>query len=210
MPAGKAVEVWDSLISTAEVHPIGLGARDSLRLEAGLCLYGNDIVRHKSAYLASRYLFGRLMHMQSPHTLTSPFLSFPFLISQDATTSPVEAGLNFVIGKRRREEGGFLGEEVILDHLRNGITRRRMAFEVTKGAPARGGETIVHPETGEEIGIVTSGGFGPSVGKSVGMGYCNKPHNKTGTDIKFQVRTRMSEATVRKMPLVPSNYFRVE
>lgn len=121
----------------------------------------------------------------------------------------MEAGLNWTIGKRRREEGGFLGEKVILGHLRDGITRRRMAFEVTKGAPARGGETIVNVDSGEEIGTVTSGGFGPTVGKSIGMGYCNKPFNKSGTEIKFKVRNRMSEAIVRKMPIVPASYYKV-
>jgi aminomethyltransferase len=124
-------------------------------------------------------------------------------------TSPVEAGLTWTIGKRRREEGGFLGEGVILAQLRDGTTRRRMAFEITKGAPARGGEAIVNAETGEEIGIVTSGGFGPTIGKSIGMGYCNKPFNKAGTEIKFKVRNRMSEAVVRKMPLVPAKYYKV-
>lgn len=170
VPATAAVELWNSLIDKEAVHPTGLGARDSLRLEAGLCLYGNDAT---------------------------------------SETSPVEAGLNWTIGKRRREEGGFLGADVILGQLRDGISRRRMAFEVTKGAPARGGETIVNADSGEEIGVVTSGGFGPSVGKSIGMGYCNKPFNKSGTNIAFKVRNRLSQAVVKKMPLVPANYYRV-
>lgn len=169
VPASIAVELFDSLVANDEVRPAGLGARDSLRLEAGLCLYGNDI---------------------------------------DETTSPVEAALNWTIGKRRREEGGFLGSETILGHLRDGTTRRRMAFEITKGAPARGGEAILN-ENDEEVGVVTSGCYGPSVGKSIGMGYCKKPHNKIGTNIKFKVRTRMSEAVVKKMPLVPSGYYKV-
>lgn len=167
VPTSIAVEFFDSLISNEEVRPAGLGARDSLRLEAGLCLYGNDI---------------------------------------DETISPVEAALSWTIGKRRREEGGFLGDGVILGHLRDGTSRRRMGFEVTKGAPARGGEKILN-EDGEEVGVVTSGCYGPSVGKSVGMGYCKKPFNKTGTNVKFKVRTRMSEAVVRKMPMVPSGYY---
>eukprot|EP00173_Palmaria_palmata_P004697 Plantae.Rhodophyta-Palmaria_palmata.ctg691.p1 GENE.Plantae.Rhodophyta-Palmaria_palmata.ctg691~~Plantae.Rhodophyta-Palmaria_palmata.ctg691.p1 ORF type:complete len:289 (+),score=48.60 Plantae.Rhodophyta-Palmaria_palmata.ctg691:104-868(+) len=170
VPTYGAVELWDSLTANEAVHATGLGARDSLRLEAGLCLYGNDAT---------------------------------------SETSPVEAGLNWTIGKRRRVEGGFLGEEVILEQLKNGITRRRMAFEVTKGAPARGGEAIVDKETGEEVGFVTSGGFGPTVGKSIGMGYCNKPWNKTGTEIAFKVRNKLSHAIVRKMPIVPARYYRV-
>lgn len=170
VPTYGAVELWDSLTANEAVHATGLGARDSLRLEAGLCLYGNDAT---------------------------------------SETSPVEAGLNWTIGKRRRVEGGFIGEEVILEQLKNGITRRRMAFEVTKGAPARGGEAIVDKETGEEVGFVTSGGFGPTVGKSIGMGYCNKPWNKTGTEIAFKVRNKLSHAIVRKMPIVPAQYYKV-
>lgn len=120
----------------------------------------------------------------------------------------MEAGLNWTIGKRRREEGGFVGDTVILDQLKNGASRRRMGFIVTKGAPARGGETIMNAD-GEEVGTVTSGGFGPSVGKSIGMGYCKKPFNKAGTEIKFKVRNRVTEAVIAKLPLVPSNYYRV-
>lgn len=169
VPASMVREFFDSLISKTEVNPAGLGARDSLRLEAGLCLYGNDI---------------------------------------DENTSPVEAALNWTIGKRRREEGGFLGADVILGHLRDGITRRRMAFEVSKGAPARGGEIILN-EAGEEVGVVTSGGFSPSLGKPIGMGYCKKPFNKSNTRIQFKVRSRMSEAVICKMPLVPASYYKV-
>lgn len=169
VPSVKALELFETLIAEDTVRPVGLGARDSLRLEAGLCLYGNDI---------------------------------------DETTSPVEAGLNWTIGKRRRETGGFLGSDVILKHLNEGITRRRMAFIMKKGAPARGGESLLN-EAGEAIGTVTSGGFSPTLGMAIGMGYANKPFNKSGTALKVQVRTRMNDVDVKKMPLVPSNYYSV-
>lgn len=169
VPASKALELFETLISKETVRPIGLGARDSLRLEAGLCLYGNDI---------------------------------------DDTTSPVEAGLNWTIGKRRREEGGFLGSEVILKHLNEGITRRRMAFLMEKGAPARGGESLLN-EAGDKVGTVTSGGFSPSLGMAIGMGYADKPFNKSGTKLQVQVRTRTNDVEVRKMPLVEARYYRV-
>lgn len=169
VPADKALEVFEMLTGEDEVRPVGLGARDSLRMEAGLCLYGNDI---------------------------------------DETTSPVEAGLTWTIGKRRREEGGFLGEEVILRHLKEGTSRRRMGFIMAKGAPARGGEKLMNKE-GNEVGVVTSGVFSPSLGTAIGIGYAKKPFNKSGTELKVQVRTKMNDVEVKKMPLVPAKYYSV-
>lgn len=169
VPADKALQLFETLIDRDDVRPVGLGARDSLRLEAGLCLYGNDI---------------------------------------DDTTSPVEAGLTWTIGKRRREEGGFLGAETILKHINEGTTRRRMAFVMAKGAPARGGEALLS-ESGEAVGKVTSGGFSPSLGVAIGMGYALKPYNKSGTKLQVQVRSRVNAVEVKKMPLVPSNYYSV-
>lgn len=169
VPADRTVEFFENLVSKEEVLPIGLGARDSLRLEAGLCLYGNDI---------------------------------------DESTSPVEAGLTWTIGKRRREEGGFLGADTILKHLNDGISRRRMAFVMPKGAPARGGEPLLNSD-GDAVGKVTSGGFSPSLGKAIGMGYADKPFNKAGTELKVQVRSRTNDIQVKKMPLVPAKYYSV-
>lgn len=169
VPGEKTIELFENLTSRKEVLPIGLGARDSLRLEAGLCLYGNDI---------------------------------------DETTSPVEAGLTWTIGKRRREEGGFLGADTILKHLNDGVSRRRMGFVIGKGAPARGGEDILNND-GDVVGKVTSGGFSPSLGKAIGMGYADKPYNKSGTSLKVQVRSRVNDIEVKKMPLVPAQYYSV-
>lgn len=167
VPANKTVELFEALIARPEVRPVGLGARDSLRLEAGLCLYGNDI---------------------------------------DDTTSPVEAAIAWTIGKRRRVEGGFLGEEVILGQLKDGISRRRCAFVMPKGAPARGGEKLINAD-GEEVGTVTSGGFSPTLGMGIGMGYANKPFNKSGTQMSVPVRKKVNAVEVRKMPLVKANYY---
>lgn len=167
VPEENAVELWDALTAHEAVKPAGLGARDSLRLEAGLCLYGNDI---------------------------------------DETTTPVEAALSWTIAKRRREEGGFLGAERILGQLRDGAPIRRMAFLMPKGAPARGGEPLLNAE-GETVGRVTSGGFSPSLGVAIGMGYADKPFNKSGTELKVPVRSKVNSVQVKKMPLVPSNYY---
>lgn len=169
VPGDRALELFEALIAEDAVRPVGLGARDSLRLEAGLCLYGNDI---------------------------------------DGDTTPVEAGLNWTVGKRRRESGGFLGDAVILKQIQEGASRRRMGFVMKKGAPARGGEELLN-EDGEVVGNVTSGGFSPSLGMAIGMGYAKKPFNKSGTKLKVQVRSRTNEVDVKKMPLVPASYYSV-
>lgn len=164
----QAVTLTETLLAHEAVHAAGLGARDSLRLEAGLCLYGNDI---------------------------------------DETTSPVEAALTWTIGKRRRAEGGgFLGDSVIMKQLADGITRRRMTFVVEKGAPPRGHEKILN-EAGEEVGEVTSGGWGPSAGKALGMGYAKKPFNKTGTKLTIPLRGKEVAIQVVKSPVVKTSYF---
>merc|ERR1712210_57959 len=146
----------------------GLGARDSLRLEAGLCLYGNDI---------------------------------------DESTSPIEAGLAWTVAKPRRASQDFPGAEVILDQLKNGVSRRRVGL-LSKGAPARG-STVVTSLAGHQVGIVTSGCPSPSLGKgtNVSMAYVEKPSAKAGTELILQVRGKAIPATVTKMPFVPTNYF---
>lgn len=169
VPAGKTLELWETLTAHETVRPVGLGARDSLRLEAGLCLYGNDI---------------------------------------DESITPVEAALTWTIAKSRRESGGFLGADKILAQAKDGASRRRMAFVMPKGAPARGGEKILNAD-GEEVGVVTSGGFSPSLGMAIGMGYAKKPFNKSGTKLGVKVRTKVNEVEVKKMPLVPAQYYSV-
>lgn len=169
VPGDRTLELFEGLIAEDAVRPVGLGARDSLRLEAGLCLYGNDI---------------------------------------DDSTTPIEAGLTWTVGKRRRESGGFLGADVILGQIKNGTSRRRMGFVMEKGAPARGGEALMNEE-GVVVGKVTSGGFSPSLGKAIGMGYADKPFNKSKTKLAVQVRSRTNAVEVRKMPLVPASYYSV-
>ena len=154
------------LLGEDEVEAIGLGARDSLRLEAGLCLYGHDI---------------------------------------DETTTPVEASLAWAIGKRRREEGGFPGAEKILDQLKTGAPRRRVGIRPAGRAPVREGAALTGPE-GEEIGTVTSGGFGPSVGGPVAMGYVETAFAKAGTEIRAIVRDKPLEAKIAKLPFIETKY----
>lgn len=168
VPASDAETVARRLLGEADVEPIGLGARDTLRLEAGLCLYGHDI---------------------------------------DETTSPVEADLVWSMSKRRREEGGFPGAERIQRELRDGPSRLRVGIRPEGRAPAREGTEILDGE-GNRIGVVTSGGFGPSVGAPVAMGYVAAPHSETETSVSLQVRGNAVPAQVATMPFQPHRYFR--
>ena len=168
VPADAAMSLAERLLDDPDVAPIGLGARDSLRLEAGLCLYGQDI---------------------------------------DAQTSPVEAGLTWSIGKRRRTEGGFPGADRIQREIADGPTRRRVGLRPTGRAPARAGTDIVDAE-GTVIGRVTSGGFGPSVDGPVAMGYVLSSHTAVGTDLALMVRGKALPATVAKLPFVTPGYKR--
>ncbi len=159
--------LMDALLEQPEVEPIGLGARDSLRLEAGLCLYGHDI---------------------------------------DESTSPVEAGLVWSIGKRRRTDGGFPGADRVQRELAGGRARMRVGIKPEGRAPAREGTVI--QKDGVDIGVVTSGGFGPTVGGPVAMGYVAFEHRAAGTAIDLIVRGKALAATITKMPFAPHGYRR--
>ncbi len=163
-----AAALWQALEAHDDVEAIGLGARDSLRLEAGLCLYGHDI---------------------------------------DETTTPVEANLTWSIGKRRREEGGFPGADIVRAQLQNGTERLLVGIRPQGRAPAREGTKIFSPD-GVETGHVTSGGFGPSVGGPVAMGYVKSDHAKAGTELELLVRGKRLPATVQPLPFVPHRYYR--
>ncbi len=154
------------LLSEHEVMPIGLGARDSLRLEAGLCLYGNDI---------------------------------------DTTTTPIEAALNWTIGKRRRAEGGFPGADVILGQIKDGTARKRVGLVPEGRAPARAG-TEIQDLDGAAAGTVTSGGFGPTVDGPIAMGYLRTELAVPGTQVNLMVRGKAQPAEVVKPPFVKQNY----
>ena len=168
VPADQADALARKLLAQNDVEAIGLGARDSLRLEAGLCLYGHDI---------------------------------------DETTTPVEAALTWSIGKRRREEGGFPGADIILDQIRNGAPRKRVGILPDGRAPAREGTEIQAPD-GTSIGSITSGGFGPSLGAPLAMGYVTTEHAAAGSAINVVVRGKALPAKTAKMPFVPNGYKR--
>ncbi len=168
IPATAAPGFARELLDEADVRPIGLGARDSLRLEAGLCLYGHDI---------------------------------------DSTTGPVEAGLTWSISKRRREAGGFLGYEQVKRTIDHGPSRLRAGFLLEGKVPARQGSDIATLE-GQTIGRITSGGFAPSLGRPVAMGYVYAAHAAPGTQVCLIVRGKPLAAKIVAMPFVPHRYFR--
>lgn len=168
VPAEAARSVWDSLLADSRVKPVGLGARDSLRLEAGLPLYGHDI---------------------------------------DGTTSPVEAALTFAVARKRRDAGDFPGAARITRELAEGPSRLRVGLRILEGAPAREGADIADGN-GAVIGRVTSGGFAPSLGCAIAMGYVPPAHAAVGTRLNVLVRGRAGAAEVVAMPFVPHRYVR--
>ncbi|MDJ0930284.1 glycine cleavage system aminomethyltransferase GcvT [Breoghania sp.] len=166
--AGTSEAVARALLSHDEVKPIGLGARDSLRLEAGLCLYGHDI---------------------------------------DETTSPVEGDITFVMQKSRREATDFPGAARIMKEFNEGASKKRVGFRLEGRAPAREGADVLS-EDGTKIGHLTSGGFAPSVGAPIAMGYVDAAHAEVGTPVKIVVRGRELAASVAAMPFVEQRYYR--
>jgi aminomethyltransferase len=166
VPAANAEVLANTLIEQPEVAPAGLGARDSLRLEAGLCLYGNDI---------------------------------------DELTSPVEADLAWVIGKRRRTAWDFPGAAVIRDQFTTGPHRRRVGLRPDGRAPARAGAEIV-AQDGTAAGTVTSGGFSPTLNAPIAMGYVRRDLATPGVHVNLMVRGRALPAQVVALPFVPHRY----
>jgi aminomethyltransferase len=167
VPAEHAVALADALCAQPEVKPIGLGARDSLRLEAGLPLYGHDM---------------------------------------DPGTDPVEGNASFAISKRRREEGGFNGADRILKALTDGAGRKLVGLSVEGKMPVREGAPIFAGDA--QVGVVTSGGFAPSVGAPIAMGYVAATHNAVGTALEAEVRGKRVGLTVAQMPFIPHRYHR--
>ncbi|WP_372003953.1 glycine cleavage system aminomethyltransferase GcvT [Tistrella mobilis] len=170
VPADQAEALARRLLADARVAPIGLGARDSLRLEAGLCLYGHDI---------------------------------------DLSTNPVEAGLGWSIAKRRRTaDAGYPGAAVIAAAFAEGPARKRVGLVPEGKVIAREGTDVVDPATGETVGRVTSGGFGPSVDGPVAMAWVRADLAAPGTALALDVRGKSRPAAVAPMPFAPHRYRR--
>jgi aminomethyltransferase len=167
VPADDVTLLADALCALPQVKPIGLGARDSLRLEAGLPLYGHDLT---------------------------------------PAVSTIGADLGFAIGKRRREEGGFIGHARVIKELADGPGTKRVGLAIEGRLPAREGAKIFAGAI--EVGEVTSGGFAPTVGAPIAMGWVSLPHAAIGTALEIEVRGRRIAAAVAPMPFVPHRYRR--
>jgi aminomethyltransferase len=167
IPAEAAERIADLLCGEPEVKPIGLGARDSLRLEAGLPLYGHDL---------------------SPET------------------SPVEAGLLFGINKRQRGDVCFPGAERILGEIAHGTARKWVGLSLDGRQAAREEAQIFAGN--EQVGIVTSGGFSPSLERPIAVGYVASAHTAPGSALEIEVRGKRLAAAVTPLPFVPHRYIR--
>jgi aminomethyltransferase len=174
VPAAQAEALARALLSDHDVLPIGLGARDSLRLEAGLCLYGHDI---------------------------------------DTSTTPIEGALEWSIQKSRRNggvrAGGFAGADKILAQLDAGAPQRRVGLKPEGRAPVREGTPLfADAASTEQIGSVTSGGFGPSLNAPVAMGYLSSSHATMGGRVFAELRGQRLPLQISPMPFVPNTYKR--
>lgn len=172
VPVEHAEQLARALLAEAEVQPIGLGARDSLRLEAGLCLYGHDM---------------------------------------STATTPVEASLQWAISKARRvggaREGGFPGAARIFAQQQDGVASKRVGLLPQDRTPVREGAEIVDAD-GKTIGQVCSGGFGPSLGAPLAMGYVASAHAELGSEVWAIVRGKRVPMQVARTPFVAQRYYR--
>lgn len=168
VPASEAERIWDLLLEDPRLKPIGLGARDSLRLEAGLPLYGHDV---------------------------------------DESVSPIEADLAFAVSVKRREARDFPGAARIAKELAEGPARKRVGLRVLEGAPAREGAEIAD-ESGAVVGVVTSGGFAPTLSAPIAMGFVPPALAQPGQKLKVIVRGKHQSAEVVRMPFAPHRYVR--
>ncbi|MFD2645232.1 glycine cleavage system aminomethyltransferase GcvT [Pseudomonas japonica] len=172
VPVGAALMLARSLLAEPEVAAIGLGARDSLRLEAGLCLYGHDM---------------------------------------ETRTTPIEASLAWAISKVRRADGeragGFPGAERIFAQQREGVASKRVGLLPKERVPVREGTLIVNARE-DVIGRVTSGGFGPSLGGPLAMGYVQSEHAALDNEVFAQVRGKLVPMQVVRTPFVAQRYYR--
>lgn len=169
-----APDLARALLAHDAVAPIGLGARDSLRLEAGLCLHGNDI---------------------------------------DPTTTPIEAALLWAIQKSRRpggeRAGGYPGADIIAGQIETGAARKRVGLKPEGRAPMREGVPLFASETGaDQIGTITSGGFGPTVGHPVAMGYVSTELSAPGTVVYGELRGKRQPISIAPLPFTPANFKR--
>ena len=164
-----AQELAEALTTLEETTWVGLGARNSLRLETGLCLYGNDLTTE---------------------------------------TTPIEADLLWSIQKRRRTDGGFLGADTILQQINDGPPRKRVGIAPADGRTPLRDHTLLKNSAGDEVGEITSGGFGPTFEGPVAMGYVTHNMSTPGTELFAEVRGKSLPCTVCDPIFVQQRYVR--
>jgi len=159
--ANDAEKLWHALVGAGRAEPVGLGARDTLRLEAGLPLFGNDI---------------------------------------DDTTTPYEAGLNFIV---KLDKGApFTGLEALKKQKLEGVKRKLVGFKVTEAkAVARHGYPVFLD--GTQVDVVRSGTVTPTVNAAIGTTYLPTESAKPGVKIEIEIRSKKVAAEVVKIPFVP-------
>lgn len=167
VPARQAQMLADRLCAEIEIRPAGLGARDSLRLEAGLPLYGHDL---------------------------------------DPTRDPISAGLSFALTKKRRDEGGWMGHPACAARFADGVAERRVGLMLEGRMPAREGAKVFAGD--RQVGLVTSGGFSPTLNHPIAMAYVTADHADDGTRLEVEVRNKRLPASVSPLPFVPHRYHR--
>ena len=167
-PQADAVAVVEALLQKSSfVELAGLGARDTLRLESGLCLYGQDL---------------------------------------NPTWTPIEASLAWTISKRRRQEGGFPGSEIIVPQIAAGVKEKRVGFVGTTRRVPRAHSPIIDPETKTQVGVVTSGSFSPNLNRPIGMAYINTPFATIGKNLHVEGAGGAIPIEVAKLPFVKLGY----
>lgn len=167
-PYDFALDFVQKIIKDERVEWIGLAARDSLRLEAGLCLHGNDISKNDS---------------------------------------PIQAALLWAVPKKIRESNNFVGAQALQDEIKKGPDRRRIGLKIESKQPVRQGAKLFL-ENGEEVGYVTSGGFAPSFGSPIAMGYVLSQYAQIGTKLYALVRDRQIPISIYKMPFIQQRYIK--
>ncbi|KAG0680549.1 Aminomethyltransferase, mitochondrial [Pichia californica] len=169
------VEFFNALLEYDEiVKPIGLAARDSLRLEAGMCLYGHEL-------------------------------------NDDVT--PIEASLNWLVSKSRRGDSStanFNGASKIIEQINNpkSVSYKRVGLTSKGPSPRHGNKIFSAEDPSKQVGIVCSGSPSPSAGGNVAQVFLDKPYNKTGTKVKVEIRGKLRDAEVAKMPFYPTSYYK--
>ena len=172
LPAKDAEDLAKLLLSNEEVEWVGLGARDSLRLEAGLSLYGHEL---------------------------------------DNDHSPVESSLNWALSKVRRtggeRQGGYLGDDIIMSHLNEGSESKIVGLQPEGRMPVRDG-ALIEDDLGNEVGKVTSGGFGPSLEKPIAIARLETHYIENQSKLFALVRGKKIAVEIVRLPFVKQNYYR--